>query len=413
MRTFDHLAIPAPTDHSWYAALEGLAASQLHGEPLPDTSSEEWRYSQIELLDPTAYGLIDQPGTEIVASPERAELLQTLKSSAAAWIELRDGHVISADATASGVTINKVRELRDAQIDSLPVTGPEADAFDLLNLVLSDGVAVRVEASPEYPIVIIADAVSAGVSATQLLLDVADGVSVEVIEVRVGGDAASLSIPWIGVATGVGAELRYSILLDGGPDAWTLGRVNVQAGQNSTVQFDTTILGGRATRMRTDLGLDGADSSGLLTARYLADTNRDVDLRTFQTHRGPATSSNLEFRGVAAGEGKAVYTGLIRIEETAPGTDANQTNRVLKLGENAWADSVPNLEIHHNDVKCSHASAIGPIDEDQRFYLESRGIPTEIAERLIVTGFLATLGGERSAPAVDRYVAARVNALLT
>jgi Fe-S cluster assembly protein SufD len=66
---------------------------------------------------------------------------------------------------------------------------------------------------------------------------------------------------------------------------------------------------------------------------------------------------------------------------------AYQTNRNLTLSAGAWAESVPNLEIETNDVKCSHASTIGPIDEDQRFYLESRGIPPKTAERLVVLGF--------------------------
>ena len=84
---------------------------------------------------------------------------------------------------------------------------------------------------------------------------------------------------------------------------------------------------------------------------------------------------------------KSVYTGLIRIRENAKGTVAFQTNRNLTLSEGAWAESVPNLDIQTNDVKCSHASTVGPIDEEQRFYLESRGVRPEIAERLVVLGF--------------------------
>ena len=73
----------------------------------------------------------------------------------------------------------------------------------------------------------------------------------------------------------------------------------------------------------------------------------------------------------------------------ARGTNAFQTNRTLKLSDSAWAESVPNLEIENNDVRCSHASTVSPVDEDQRFYLESRGVPSGEAERLIVAGFLA------------------------
>jgi len=84
---------------------------------------------------------------------------------------------------------------------------------------------------------------------------------------------------------------------------------------------------------------------------------------------------------------KSVYTGLIKIRHDAKGSQAFQTNRNLTLSSGAWAESVPNLDIETNDVKCSHASTVGPIDEEQRFYLESRGIPPEIAERLVVLGF--------------------------
>jgi Fe-S cluster assembly protein SufD len=87
------------------------------------------------------------------------------------------------------------------------------------------------------------------------------------------------------------------------------------------------------------------------------------------------------------GHSKSVYTGLIRIRENARGTVAFQTNRNLTLSEGAWAESVPNLDIQTNDVKCSHASTVGPIDEEQRFYLESRGVRPHVAERLVVLGF--------------------------
>ncbi|MYJ34627.1 MAG: Fe-S cluster assembly protein SufD, partial [Acidimicrobiaceae bacterium] len=97
--------------------------------------------------------------------------------------------------------------------------------------------------------------------------------------------------------------------------------------------------------------------------------------------------SNLLYKGAVGDSARSVYTGLIRVRPDARGTNAFQTNRNLKLSEDAWAESVPNLEIENNDVRCSHASAVGPVDPDQVFYLESRGVPTPVAERLIVAGF--------------------------
>ena len=105
----------------------------------------------------------------------------------------------------------------------------------------------------------------------------------------------------------------------------------------------------------------------------------------------PHTRSNLEFRGAVDDNSRSIYTGLIRIEKDARAVEAFQTNRTIKLSETAWAESVPNLEIENNDVKCSHASAVGPIDAEQQFYLESRGVPTAIAERLVVQGFFSDI----------------------
>jgi Fe-S cluster assembly protein SufD len=111
------------------------------------------------------------------------------------------------------------------------------------------------------------------------------------------------------------------------------------------------------------------------------------DFRTLQSHEAPRTHSDLLFKGAVKDTSKSVYTGLIKITENGTKTEAFQTNRTLTLSRGAWAESVPNLEIETNDVKCSHASTVGPIDDDQRFYLESRGVPPEIAERLVVFGF--------------------------
>jgi Fe-S cluster assembly protein SufD len=104
-------------------------------------------------------------------------------------------------------------------------------------------------------------------------------------------------------------------------------------------------------------------------------------------HEAPRTHSDLLFKGAVKDTAKSVYTGLIKIGENATKAEAFQTNRNLTLSHGAWAESVPNLEIETNDVKCSHASTVGPIDDEQRFYLESRGIRPEIAERLVVLGF--------------------------
>ena len=131
----------------------------------------------------------------------------------------------------------------------------------------------------------------------------------------------------------------------------------------------------------------GRGATGTLTSLYFGSGEQMLDFRTFQDHAAPDTSSTLLFTGVVDDKSASVYTGLIRVRKNARGTNALQTNRNIKLSEHAWAESVPNLEIENNDVRCKHESAVSPIDADQRFYLESRGVPPQVAERLVVAGF--------------------------
>jgi len=128
------------------------------------------------------------------------------------------------------------------------------------------------------------------------------------------------------------------------------------------------------------------------------------DFRTLQDHSAPKTTSDLLFKGAVQDEANGVYSGLIRVRRGAAGTNAFQTNRNLVLAEGAMAWSVPNLEIEENDVRCSHASAVGPVDEEQMYYLQSRGIPPEVAERLIVLGFFDDLLAGAPAPALHPVV---------
>jgi Fe-S cluster assembly protein SufD len=147
-------------------------------------------------------------------------------------------------------------------------------------------------------------------------------------------------------------------------------------------------LGGDYARLRTDSSLVASGATADLLAVYFGTDARMVDFRTTQNHRAPKTTSRLLYKGAVANRSSAVYSGLIRVEKGARGTNAFQTNRNLVLHEGAHAESVPNLEIEDNDVRCSHASAVGPISDDQRFYLESRGVPTDVADRLLTLGFL-------------------------
>jgi Fe-S cluster assembly protein SufD len=168
---------------------------------------------------------------------------------------------------------------------------------------------------------------------------------------------------------------------------WQLGYQASRVGRDATLSSAVVALGGDYARVRTDSRLAGQGGTSNLVAVYFGDGDQTHDFRTLQDHEGPKTTSDLLFKGAVEDRSHSVYTGLIRVRPGAAGTNAFQTNRNLVLSQGAHADSVPNLEIEDNDVRCSHASAVGPVDEDQRYYLEARGVPPEVADRLIVLGF--------------------------
>jgi Fe-S cluster assembly protein SufD len=123
---------------------------------------------------------------------------------------------------------------------------------------------------------------------------------------------------------------------------------------------------------------------------YFGDGDQHIDHRSIQDHVGSRTSSDLLYKGAMRDTSNAIYTGTVIIEHGAHQCDAYQTNRNILLSDHARAQSVPNLEILTNDpTRCGHAASVGPVSDDELFYLMSRGIPEKEAERLIVFGFFA------------------------
>jgi Fe-S cluster assembly protein SufD len=186
---------------------------------------------------------------------------------------------------------------------------------------------------------------------------------------------------------GDGSHVRYVSVQEHGPNTWQIALQRAHVGRDASLRSSAVALGGYYARLRSESLLDSQGGESDLTAVYFGDGNQMLDFRTLQDHVAPNTRSDLLFKGAVEDHAQSVYSGLIRIRPGAQRSRAYQTNRNLVLTEGAEAKSVPNLEIEADDVKCSHASTVGPIDEEQLYYLASRGVPPEEAERLIVLGF--------------------------
>ena len=271
------------------------------------------------------------------------------------------------------------------------VAGAAVDAFVELNVAfLVAPLLVRVPdgLAMEEPIVV-EHRFEAGGAAMfpRLVVQVGRDAEVTVIERHVSGDVDGLVVPVTELDVAEAGRLRYVDVQVLGPRVWQVAYQASRVARDATLQASAVALGGSYARLRTDSRLVGKGASSQLLAVYFGEGEQMHDFRTMQDHAAPNTTSDLVFKGAVQDQARSAYSGLIRVRKEARGTNAFQTNRNLVLSEGAHADSVPNLEIEANDVRCSHASAVGPIDAEQLYYLESRGVPPDVAERLIVLGF--------------------------
>lgn len=242
----------------------------------------------------------------------------------------------------------------------------------------------------------------------RLIVDAGENSEVTIVERFAStAEGGALVVPVLQMRVGPAARVSYLAVNELNEQTWSIGNQQAVGERDSHTLLATVALGGDYARVSTNARVSGRGASTRQVALYFAGGRQMHDFRTTQDHDAPHTNSDLLFKGAVQDEAWSVYTGLIKIREHANGTAAFQTNRNLTLSDGAWAESVPNLDIRTNDVKCSHASTVGPIDEDQRFYLESRGVRPEIAERLVVLGFFDEVLAQL--PAADLAVELRAN----
>lgn len=378
---------------------------------LPTEAEEVWRYGRVSEVDLSAY----QPATDgwdaATAKTGLAEVLAQCQP-AAAVVVVHNGQVVACECDPTlaekGLFVGDANSRTDLQalLEDEPDAGSggtgssdagTGDAFVQLNTAFNPGpLLIRVPAgmTVERPVVVAHwydGSPSAPLTASFPLSIVSCGSDSDltVVEHHASADVAALSAPVVRIELADAARLRFVSVQSLGAKVFQISYQRSRIQRDASLKASAVALGGDYARVRTDSRIEGKGGSAKLTAAYFADGQRMHDFRTLQDHAAPSSTSDLVFKGAVQDRSRSVYSGLIRVRKEAPGTSAFQTNRNLVLSDGARAESVPNLEIETDDVRCSHASAVGPIDEEQRYYLESRGIPPEVAERLIVLGFLA------------------------
>jgi Fe-S cluster assembly protein SufD len=398
---------------AWLAARRTAAAQRLQDLELPTPTEEIWRYSRIDELDPSAfYPLpVDPVGEPASGGPADERdgggdrgVPVAVRSATERMVE-RSGLVVAVNGRVVHVELDDALASKGVMAGDLAVQCADeaAEVFgrasasspdwfsELHDAFVPGGVFVSV---PEGVVVdrpILAfhflDGPDGAAVFPRTIVAAGDGSEVTVLEHRESPGAALLSSAVTEVIVGDGARVDHLSVQHHGRRAWEVALQRAVVGRDAHVTLGAVALGGAYARLRAETLVEGTGGSADLLAVYFADGDQMLDFRTLQDHVAPRSTSDLLFKGAVEHRAHSVYSGLIRLRPTAQKAAAHQTNRTMKLSRDSHAESVPNLEILANDVQCTHASAIGPIDEEQLHYLETRGVPPEVAERLVVFGF--------------------------
>lgn len=381
-----------------------LAAWSRYSEtPFPTRKSEEWRYTDISKIDFEAFEPVSPSAEpeETLAADVQAVLARS--GDRAGVVVLRDGRVVHVELepalAEAGVVLCSLEEaattypsLLEQSLFSVRPNPAEEKLWTLQLAVLSGGYLLYVPKDVALPSPVHAFQIIEGtglLTATHSVVYAETGGRAAVIDEFVSPelDGASISLHGATIHSEDNSGIEYVALQRFGRGVKHFSTQHISARRDSRVVTFNVALGGDLSRADVTSRLLGPGSDSEMLALWFGDSSQHFDHNTLQDHAAPHAHSDLLFKGALTDEASSVFRGLIRVDVGAQLTDAYQTNRNLLLSDGSKATALPNLEIEADDVRCSHGATIGQVDEGQMFYLRSRGLTKEQAERLLVFGF--------------------------
>lgn len=379
-----------PTDAAWMASRRSAAIERLAELDMPSESEENWRYIDLD-FDPAISTAPKAPGP---AGPSDS----VLEGWHGETVSIIDGFVVT-----EGVPTIAEADAESASVD-------DDHLFATAFAAYSPGAALLTGDHLGQPLLVDVQNTSSATTFPGVHLAVPDGTDASVIvRFRSTTDVAATVVPTVTADVAGNAHLTLTIIQDWNYNTRSLGRCVVKLGRDANLLFAEVGLGAKLGRLHLDIDFIGDGSHAKVYGAYFGEEEQTLDYRYFMNHIGMHTRSDMFLKGAVEDDALSVFTGMIRIEETGQKTEAFQTNRNLILSSGASAQSVPNLEILANDVMCGHGSTVGPLDEDQRYYLMSRGLTPESADRLQVRGFFEEVVRQIPDEAISEWVRQRVN----
>jgi Fe-S cluster assembly protein SufD len=299
------------------------------------------------------------------------------------------------------------------------VAEPDSTPFSALNAALAhDGAVIRVAAGtdlaePVHLLHVTTPEAAGAALQTRTILAVEQGARAQFVESFAAlGDAASFTNAVTEVTVGENAWVEHSRIQRESESAYHIGLTEIAQARDSHYRSFTLSMGGALARHDLRARLDDENVECLLYGLYLGRGDQLVDNHTVIRHEHPNCRSWEVYKGILDDRSHAVFNGKVFVTPEAQKTDAKQTNRNLLLSDSARVDTKPQLEIFADDVKCTHGATVGRLDEIAFFYMQSRGIPRDVAQQLLIYACAAEVVAEvASLPvreALDRLVHQRL-----
>lgn len=351
----------------------------------PDRTQEDWRYTPVERVE---------------------EFFDTFQPSGDTEISVS---MIDGAPLADGATFERVA-LGDAGTGIVSKPNDRVSAVEWNSG--KQATVLKLEGEIEQPVLVKVHGNGFDMDAFHLVIIAADHAHADVV-VEHDGDARIAE--GVEISTGRDSHISTTFIQEWNKGSKQVGNQRIHMGEGASLRHSVVTLGGDVVRIRMDQDFGGEQGDLNMLGIYFVDPGEHIEHRTMIVHNHHECRSRVVYKGALDGkDAHSTWVGNALIAPTAPGTDSYELNRNLVLTPGAIADSEPNLEIENgNIIGAGHASSVGRFDDEELFYLQSRGIPEVEARKLVVRGFFGELVEEIGIPAISEHLMTVIDRRLT
>lgn len=390
--------IESCNEPSWLTDIRRSAWAKFNELQWPTRREEEWMRTDIRMFKLDRFAIKSDSDAAAESLPELvlsdgvdlAGHVRSLNSRSSASSEL------DASWAAKGVIFGTIADLIGEHGDLIQkylfkAVDYNTDRFSALHAAMfTNGVFLYVprNVTLDKPVHISSQLTDGGSDLRHTLIVLEEGAEATVLaESNSAADAKGFHCGAIELFVGDRANLRYVNLQDWGQKVWHFAHQKAIVGQDANLQWTVGALGSRLAKVNQHVALRGDRANVQVNGAIFTENKQHLSYHTLQHHERPSCTSDFLYKAALQDKSETVWRGMIKVDNAAQQTDGYQRNDNLILSDSASADSIPGLEIEADDVRCTHGSTSGRVDEELIFYAQCRGFTRKEAVRVVVTGF--------------------------